>query len=600
MFRCNPSTENHPGSKRLATTGVELSRAPQVRLAWMDFYRGNQNVALTCRHFGISRQTFYRWLKRYEPLDLTGLEERSHAYLLDEYKVWTVGQIGGTIAEAHAVPAFPSPLNRRYLMVRNARISISHLRSLMCLVGISLAVLTLAASAPAQWSASAAQWNEEVLYSFQGYPDGAAPVGGMVFDQKGNLYGATEQGGSASCLGPDGCGTVFELSPPIQNGDPWTETVLYVFKGRAYGDGAAPEGGLIMDASGNLYGTTGYDGTGNCTLLGSVVGCGTVYELSPPSQPGGPWIETLLYNFQGGNDGYVPDGDLVFDKAGNLYGATLFGGGKGTNCDSLYGGNCGTIFELSPPKEKSGAWTEKVLHSFASAEPWGTVADAAEPNGGLILDQEGNIYGTTYFGGYTLGHCNEGVGGTGCGTVFELTPPDGNSEMWTETILYAFLGDPDGAGPRASVVPDQNGNLYGTTYGGGDTAQGTAFQLIRPHESNGAWTENVLYRWLGPPQGSGPSGPLLLDPRDGSIYATASAGGTSKGGTLSRLQDPSGKGWVDTVLYNFAGGSTGAGYPDSKLTLHSGALFSNSLYGGTGSLQNCGYGGCGTVYKVWP
>jgi len=215
----------------------------------------------------------------------------------------------------------------------------------------------------------------------------------------------------------------------------------------------------------------------------------------------------------------------------------------------------------------------------------------------LVLDQEGNLYGTTYFGGYAAGQCNGGVGGTGCGTVFMLTQ-DGNG-AWAETILYAFLGDPDGAGPLAGVVLDPSGNLYGTTYGGGDSAEGTAFQVMRPHSTNEPWTENVLYRWSGI-NGSGPSAPPLFDPRDGSIYATATAGGTSRGGTLSKLHDPSGEGWVDTILYDFTGGSAEAGYPDSKLVLHSSALFGNSLYGGTGSLQNCSYGGCGTVYKVWP
>jgi hypothetical protein len=173
-----------------------------------------------------------------------------------------------------------------------------------------LCSVTLSLIAPA-----VAQWNEEVLYSFQGFsngakspPDGATPVGGMVFDKQGNLYGATSGGGSSSCLGPGQCGTVFQLAPPAAPGDPWTETVLYVFKGRNYSDGATPEGGLVMDAAGNLYGTTAYDGTGSCELLGSVVGCGTVYELSPPAQPGGAWTETVLYSFQSDRDGYVPGG----------------------------------------------------------------------------------------------------------------------------------------------------------------------------------------------------------------------------------------------------------------------------------------------------
>src|ERR1700685_506712 len=127
--------------------------------------------------------------------------------------------------------------------------------------------------------------------------------------------------------------------------------------------------------------------------------------MSPPAQPGGAWTETVLYNFQGGNDGYTPTGDLVFDKTGNLYGVTLFGGGKGTNCgDSLYQ-NCGTVFELSPPQTKGGAWTEKVLYSFAGLEPESIAGDGSEPNGGLVLDEAGDIYGTTSNGGSNIPTC---------------------------------------------------------------------------------------------------------------------------------------------------------------------------------------------------
>jgi hypothetical protein len=141
--------------------------------------------------------------------------------------------------------------------------------------------------------------------------------------------------------------------------------VLYVFKGHDQNDGSGPTGRLLADSSGNLYGVTGYGGSGPCVLFGTPTGCGTVYEPSPPKQKGGAWTESVLYNFQGGKDGDLPSGTLVFDKAGNLYGVTLFGGGKGTSCDIFYGGTCGTVFKLSPPKTKGGNWTEKVLHSFA-------------------------------------------------------------------------------------------------------------------------------------------------------------------------------------------------------------------------------------------
>jgi hypothetical protein len=233
-------------------------------------------------------------------------------------------------------------------------------------------------------STASAEWKESVLYSFQGIPDGSLPVGSIVFDSAGNLYGATTDGGSSSCRSAAQCGTVFQLAPPVRKGDPWTETVLYVFKGNTSNDGASPAGGLVMDSAGNLYGTTAYGGTGNCVLLGALLGCGTVFELSPPAKKGEAWTETVLYSFPKSKRGYLPNGDLVFDAAGNLYGATQFGGGKGTTCNPFYQ-YCGEVFELSLPKKKGGKWTEKVLHGFAGG------TDGANPNGGLVLDSEGVI-----------------------------------------------------------------------------------------------------------------------------------------------------------------------------------------------------------------
>ena len=136
-----------------------------------------------------------------------------------------------------------------------------------------------------------AEWKEQVLYSFQGGTDGSTPVGEVVFDSAGNLYGATSVGGTSQC------GTVYQLSPPVKVGDPWTETVLYNFQCKTSNDGAYPFGGLVIDGAGNLYGTTAYGGAGNCILVSGLAGCGTVYELSPPAQKGGAWTETILYSF---------------------------------------------------------------------------------------------------------------------------------------------------------------------------------------------------------------------------------------------------------------------------------------------------------------
>ena len=217
-------------------------------------------------------------------------------------------------------------------------------RSAIRLLGLFVVILPLTSSA-------AASPKEKVLYSFQGGSDGSRPAGGVVFDKNGNLYSATTNGGSSSCRSPFQCGTVYQLTPPAKKGDPWTEVVLYVFKGPDNNDGASPFGGVTFDQAGSLYGTTGYGGTGPCILFGGQVGCGTVYQLTPPNVPGGAWKETALYNFQGDKDGQLPYGDLVFDNQGNLYGATLYGGGFGS-CNDPYDQHCGTIFELSPPKNE--------------------------------------------------------------------------------------------------------------------------------------------------------------------------------------------------------------------------------------------------------
>src|SRR5271170_3913927 len=186
-------------------------------------------------------------------------------------------------------------------------------------------------------SPASAEWKEKVLHSFQGGTDGSLPAGGVVFDSAGNLYGVTTDGG-LSCPAP-GCGTVFQLAPPARNGDPWTETVLHVFNGN---DGSRPAGSVILDAKGNLYGTTAYGGSGTCLLLGGNVGCGLVYELSPPAKKGGQWKYSILYNFRGGKDGQYPVQSLTLDITGNLYGATIFGGGFGANCAARYYQYCGT------------------------------------------------------------------------------------------------------------------------------------------------------------------------------------------------------------------------------------------------------------------
>ena len=437
-------------------------------------------------------------------------------------------------------------------------------------------------------SVASAEWKEKVLYSFQGVTDGSTPAGGVVFDKVGNLYGATMDGGSSSCLSFQQCGTVYQLAPPAKTGDPWTETVLYVFKGNTNRDGASPFGGLVIDSAGNLYGTTAVGGTGGCSVLGTLMGCGTVYELSPPAQKGGAWTETVLYSFQGGKDGDLPWGDLVFNSAGNLYGATEFGGGKGTTCDPIFP-YCGTVFELSPPRTKGGKWKEKVLHSFAGG------TDGANPNGGLVLDNKGAVYGTSQIGGDQEGECRP----NGCGTVFALRLPAKSGGKWTEKPLFRFNGQ-DGATPNAGVILAESGRLYGTAYAGGTSGNGAVFCLTAPKVGRGLWNETVLYRFNDADDGANPEGALVFD-GSGDLYGTTYTGsGGSQRGTVFRMKPPETKGgpWTLGTVHGFTGIPDGENPAAGLVFGKGGNLYSTTQYGGTGS--GCSFTGCGTVFEVSP
>jgi hypothetical protein len=449
------------------------------------------------------------------------------------------------------------------------------------LVALTLLMTSIAASA---------EWKEKVLYSFQGGidggPDGAVPAGGVVFDKEGNLYGATADGGSG-CIS-SGCGTVFQLVPPAQKGGAWKENILYMFRGT---DGSSPEGGVILDAAGNVYGTTGYGGSGPCTLFGSTVGCGVVYEMIRPAQSKGAWKEKILYNFQGDKDGQFPIGDLVFDEVGNLYGATQFGGGYGS-CDAPFYQHCGTIFELIAPREKGSKWTEKVLYSFKAGE------DGANPNGGLIFDRAGALYGTTYSGG-SITNCVF-TGFAGCGTVFSLQPAAREVAARSEQVLYRLNGRPDdGVHPMAGVSLGTKGDLFGTAIGGGRQEGGVIFQVLPPSKKGGSWSETVIHTFsLGGDGGASPMGGLIIDEK-GSLLGTTNAEGVYFGGNVFRLEPPRTHAtkWGFVPLYSFKG-PPDAQFPAAQLFRDkAGHLYSTTQNGGTG--QNC-QGGCGTVYEVWP
>jgi uncharacterized repeat protein (TIGR03803 family) len=248
---------------------------------------------------------------------------------------------------------------------------------------------------------SGGAWRQNTIYSFNGgSSDGGYPYAKMVMDSSGALYGTTTSGGllAANCP-PSGCGTVFRLVPPPSGTGAWTESILHFFTGG--GDGAYPIGGLVIDKNGALYGTTNGGGVG-----GGQCGCGTVFQLIPPSTEGGAWTENTLYTFTDGADGADPAASLIFDSAGSLYGTTEYGGDTALLCGNDLLPGCGTVFKLSPPSTAGGAWTESVLHAFQGS-------DGAYLNGPVLL-RGATFYGTTYWGGESQP--------PGTGTVFEITP----------------------------------------------------------------------------------------------------------------------------------------------------------------------------------
>jgi len=364
--------------------------------------------------------------------------------------------------------------------------------------------------------------------------DGDIPYSSLIMDASGNLYGTTLEGGA------HGFGTVYRLSA---SGGGWKETILYSFKGGT--DGASPHAPLIQDSIGNLYGTTIQGGltSKNCNSTAPATGCGVVFKLTPATQ--GPWTETVLYSFTGGGDGGNPYSGLVRDRAGNLYGTTVAGGAN----------DMGTVFKLSFP---TNVWTETVLHSFTGN------SDGNGPYAGVVFDRLGKLYGTTYEGG-----------SAGLGIVYELTPR--KLGAWSETILHTFEGQGgnDGAQPLAGVVLDNNGDVFGTTTSGGSSNYGAVFEL---NASNG-YSGTVIHNFdLGAGDGTFPNG-VILDTH-GNLYGTTSGGGATNGaGTIFEMT-PGGSGWTETVLFTFLNTANGV-YPDTPLYIDSsGKLYGTTLWGG--------------------
>jgi uncharacterized repeat protein (TIGR03803 family) len=364
---------------------------------------------------------------------------------------------------------------------------------------------------------------ETILYNFPGGHNGAAPDSGLIFDNSGNLYGTTFVGGGK------GLGTVFKLRRD-QSGA-WLETVLYRFK--RIPDGAHPSGTLVFDPAGNLYGTT---------PGGGLHRAGTVFRLIP-RRPG-TWKKEIIYNFTGHSDGAGPNGGLIVDSLGNLYGTASGGGIE----------NGGTVFKLSPAP--SGPWSLEVLYSFTFGPGNGSYA-------GLVMDEKGNLYGTTFRGG-----------ANGGGIAFQLSPnPIGG---WTQATIHDFAdifqNNGDGSEPVTPFVLDAQGNLYGTTLVGGAYQKGAVVKLSP--NPDGSWTESVIYSFLSGTDGYLPYSGLALDPT-GNLYGTTRFGGGAGKcvymkleycGTVFRLSPGPRGGWTETVLHGFSGRPDGA-LPTSGVVL---------------------------------
>jgi uncharacterized repeat protein (TIGR03803 family) len=381
--------------------------------------------------------------------------------------------------------------------------------------------------------------NLTILHSFGSIRnDGAAPGSGVIIDQNGNLFGTTGVTGSKFN------GIVFELSPPAQ-GEPWTETIIHRFHGTP--DGRSPLDRPVMTANGALAGTTSRGGVDDLGIAysftppvnggtwtrriihsfgtvpndavnpelgllpaaeglygvdqGGANNTGAFYLLTPPAR-GGMWTQHILYSFgpiQSG-DAAFPGGELVGDVNGNFYGVSAQGGAN----------NLGAVYEISPPVTQGGAWTETVIFSFNGT-------DGTLPEGPLLLGPNGVLYGTA-----------EGGGDNGAGLVFELDPPSGAGNPWTEAILHTFGGGTDGDSPATGVIAGTNGRLLGT-------AGGTVFMLNPPQSVGDPWTETILHSF-SLQDGFIISSPLTLS--NNALYGTTAQGGTFGKGTVFQLTLP--------------------------------------------------------------
>lgn len=393
---------------------------------------------------------------------------------------------------------------------------------------------------------------ESVLFSFSGtnYNGGGGtdPLSGVIFDAKGNAYGPAFDGGF------NFGGTIFELIPASNS--TWKEKILHTFAQGSTKDGTMPDGGLIFDAAGNLYGTT---------LEGGAATLGTVFRLSP--QPNGTWKESLLHVFGlSASDGINPSAELIFDSAGNLYGTTLGGGGAN---------NAGIVFELSPTS--SGEWRETILHTF-------NISDGASLQKGLVFDSHGNLFGSASNGGPFDG-----------GVVFELAPA--RNGKWNYHIIQSFnFSNTSGFAPVFKPVFDSAGNLYGSNSWGGQHNYGTAFKLTPT--TGDQWQFTVIHDFNNDGiDGFYPQSTFVLD-QAGNLYSNSCEGGAfgaglDLGGVVYELSPQADGSYSETILHNFGGlGGDGTCPLGDLVRDSSGNIFGTTSSGGSNNQ--------GTVFEITP
>jgi uncharacterized repeat protein (TIGR03803 family) len=395
------------------------------------------------------------------------------------------------------------------------------------------------------------------LHSFQrtGPADGGQPNGPLLLASDGNFYGTTRAGGANSCTGfSNFCGTVFKVTPG------GAETVLYSF-GASATDAFRPSGPLIQGSDGALYGVT---------ASGGAYGAGAVFRITLAG------AYSILYSFGASPaDGATPVGRLLQASDGNLYGATASGGSN--HCVNIpqAGGNCGTIFRVTP----AGAGT--ILYSFGAS-----ASDGVEPNGSLIQASDGNLYGTTVNGGANA--CSTTGETHDCGAVFRITLAG------AETILYSFGASPtDGIAPQGALLQASDGALYGTTVSGGGGKCGNFFGCGTVFRMNLAGAITILHAFAldSRQDGDGPQ-PFLIQASDGLLYGTTGSGGASGGadldGTVFRMSLSGAK----TTLYLFGPTSTNPSNPVGGVVQGpDGAFYGVTTYSSPAS-------GSGTVFKL--